>query len=179
MKSITITDKDYHQWVVSLSQRYRHSQIKAAVKVNREMLQFYWSLGRDIVTMKAESRWGSRFLKNLSADLKHQVPDASCFSETNLLYMKNFYFMFSEAKSSQKRAIASNESEFTPQVGEQTSALPIITPQVGEQFDVDIFSVPWGHIKLLIDKFKNNSYIFILCAKATVNSQLTARLSVV
>ena len=28
-----------------------------------------------------------------------------------------------------------------------------ITPQVGEQFEKDIFSLPWGHHKLLIDKF--------------------------
>ena len=36
--------------------RYRQSQIKAAVKVNTEMLKFYWNLGRDIVTLKAEGR---------------------------------------------------------------------------------------------------------------------------
>ncbi|WP_277232981.1 DUF1016 N-terminal domain-containing protein [Phocaeicola salanitronis] len=41
-----------------LSRRYRKSQIKATTHVNSEMLQFYWSLGRDIVTLHAESRWG-------------------------------------------------------------------------------------------------------------------------
>ena len=33
MKQITKTDKDYHQWISSLSRRYRQSQIKAAVKL--------------------------------------------------------------------------------------------------------------------------------------------------
>lgn len=82
------------------------SQIKAAVKVNSEVLRFYWSLGRDIVTLKAESKWGSKLMNNLSRDLKTQVPDATCFSETNLLYMKNFYLL-------------SPLNEFTPQLVEQ------------------------------------------------------------
>ena len=93
-KSINILDQEYIQWIKELSTRYRRSQIKAAVKVNQEMLQFYWELGKDIVEKKAESRWGSGFMKNLSRDLKEVNPDATCFSETNLLYMKNFYLLY-------------------------------------------------------------------------------------
>ena len=48
-KSINILDTDYIQWIKELSLRYRRSQIKAAVKVNQEMLQFYWELGKDIM----------------------------------------------------------------------------------------------------------------------------------
>ena len=106
-KSINILDKDYLQWIKELSSRYRRSQIKASVKVNQEMLQFYWELGRDIVEKKAESRWGSGFMKNLSRDLKEINPDATCFSETNLLYMKNFYILYQPYL------------EITPQVVEQ------------------------------------------------------------
>lgn len=40
--------KDSASWIEELSQRYKHSQIKAAAHVNSEMLQFYWSLGKDI-----------------------------------------------------------------------------------------------------------------------------------
>ena len=90
-KPINILDKDYLQWVKELCKRYRQSQIKAAVKVNTEMLKFYWSLGRDIVALKAEARWGSKFFVNLSRDLKELNPKATCFSPTNLLYMKNFF----------------------------------------------------------------------------------------
>ena len=52
------------------SPRYRKSQIKAAVKVNQEMLTFYWSLGRDIVEMHVEDRWGEKVIDNISIDLK-------------------------------------------------------------------------------------------------------------
>lgn len=78
-KSINILDQDYSLWIQDLSKRYRRSQIKASIKVNGEMLKFYWSLGRDIVAMKAESRWGSKFFKNLSKDLKEANQKATCF----------------------------------------------------------------------------------------------------
>lgn len=45
-KSISILDKDYAHWVEDLSVRYRQSQIRASVKVNRELLRYYWELGR-------------------------------------------------------------------------------------------------------------------------------------
>lgn len=32
-----------------------------------------------------------------------------------------------------------------------------ITPQLGEQIKKDVFSTPWGHHKLLIDKFLNGT----------------------
>ena len=105
MKAINILDKDYCDWLKALSLRYRQSQIKAAVKVNTEMLKFYWNLGRDIVTLKAESKWGSKFLGNLSHDLQEANLEARCFSTTNLLYMTNFYNMYCQY------------FEVTPQVG--------------------------------------------------------------
>ena len=56
--SLKILDKDYKQWVKQIAVRYRGSQIKAAIKVNTEQLRFYWQLGKDIVEMKVEERWG-------------------------------------------------------------------------------------------------------------------------
>ena len=139
-KSINILDKDYIQWIKDLSSRYRRSQIKAAVKVNQEMLQFYWELGKDIVEKKAESRWGSGFMKNLSRDLKEVNPDATCFSETNLLYMKNFYLLYQPYLQITQQAVEQKENA--------------ITQQLVEQIQNDIFSTPWGHHVRIIDKCK-------------------------
>ena len=48
---------EYKQWFADIKSRLRNSQIKAAIKVNSTLLEFYWSLGRDIVKMKAEQAW--------------------------------------------------------------------------------------------------------------------------
>lgn len=80
MADLLTIDKEYSNWIHEVSQRYRKSQIKAAIRVNDEMLRFYWSLGRDIVEMHAESKWGSGFYDNLSRDLQHAIPDTKGFS---------------------------------------------------------------------------------------------------
>ena len=85
----------YNGWLGEISKRYRQSQIKAAVAVNTEMLKFYFGLGHDIVRMEKDQPWGSGFLKRLSVDLKMQLPDAECFSITNLNYIRYFYSLYS------------------------------------------------------------------------------------
>ena len=152
-KPISILDKDYLQWVKGLCMRYRQSQIKAAVKVNTEMLKFYWSLGRDIVTLKAEDRWGSKFFHNLSRDLKEANPSTTCFSPKNLLYMKNFYCMYQPYfEIGQQIADQLGENVILPQLGAKNGSHEI-GQQVADQLENDIFLTPWGHHMLLIDKF--------------------------
>ena len=155
-KSISILDDDYLQWVQDLCNRYRQSQIKAAVKVNKEMLRFYYELGRDISEKKAESRWGSKFFASLSRDLIAQNPGATCFSPTNLLYMRNFYRLYS------------NFLEIAQQPAEQMEGGIIITQQLAEQIQNLIFSVPWGHHMYLIDKCSNNPSEALFYVRETV-----------
>lgn len=152
-KPISILDKDYLRWIQDLNKRYRQSQIKAAVRVNAEMLKFYWSLGRDIVALKAETRWGSKFFQNLSKDLNESNPSASCFSPKNLLYMKNFYCMYLPyVEIGQQVADQFQENIKSAQLGAVNSGLKI-GQQVADYLAHDIFSTPWGHHMLLIDKF--------------------------
>ena len=89
-----IADNSYIEWLSDVKRRFKSSQIKAAVRVNTEMLSFYWSIGRDIVALKAESKWGSGFFNQLSLDLKTAFPDETGFSVTNLKYMKRWYLFY-------------------------------------------------------------------------------------
>ena len=130
MTQLIKTDKTYASWIEELSQRYRKSQIKAATHVNSEMLQFYWSLGKDIVTLRAESRWGDKFIASLSADLRGKLPGVKGLSETSIGYVKRFYLIYNEYFT------------IRPQVG-------------GELQDSAIWRIPWGHHKYIIDKFFN------------------------
>ena len=91
-----IADKDYVKWLSDIKQRLAQSQVKASVKVNTAMLEFYWSLGRDIVQMKVESKWGSGLFNQLSLDMKAMFPNETGFSATNLKYMKRWYSFYAE-----------------------------------------------------------------------------------
>lgn len=93
MKENLVSDARYKEWLKDLSTRYRGSQIKAARSVNREMITFYWSLGRDIVQMDAENVYGSGFYEKLSSDLKGLIPDSRGLSPRNLRYMKRLFLL--------------------------------------------------------------------------------------
>lgn len=132
MSKHLILDKDYTDWIASLSNRYRSAQIKAAVNINREMLSFYLLLGKDIVERQSENKYGTGFFKILSRDLKEAIPEAKCFSERNIYYICRFYKMY---------------KSILPQVGAKSDEA--ILPQS----DAILFAIPWGHHKVLIDKF--------------------------
>lgn len=51
MSRLVKTDKDYASWIEELSLRYKKGQIKAATHVNSEMLQFYWTLEKNIAKL--------------------------------------------------------------------------------------------------------------------------------
>ena len=159
-KAVTIQDKEYLEWIKDLGTRFRRSQIKAAVKVNEEMLRFYWELGHDIVERDAENHYGSRFFSILSHDLKEATSTTSGLSERNIRYAKDFYLLYSQEVGILQQPAAKSDLEDVTKDEEKlqqpaAKSNDTILPQLVEQIKSEIFSVPWGHHMLLIDKCKN------------------------
>ncbi len=50
-----VTD-EYREWIALIKDRIRNSQIKASIKVNRELLELYWHIGEDIVNRQKHSK---------------------------------------------------------------------------------------------------------------------------
>jgi predicted nuclease of restriction endonuclease-like (RecB) superfamily len=105
-------------------------QLKAAVSVNRELLQFYWELGAEIVEKQKSAQWGSGFLKQLSQDLQAEFPELKGFSHRNIKYIKQWYHFFSVHQS----------------IGQQAAAQ--LEPAILEQ----VTSIPWGHNLIIVSK---------------------------
>ena len=97
MSEIRKFDQEYADWINIISRKFKQSQIKAASRVNEEMLIFYWSLGRDIIQQDAQNKYGTGFYKRLSADLRKALPDVKSFSVTNLHYMAWFFELYPDA----------------------------------------------------------------------------------
>lgn len=155
-------DADYMSWLGELKERYRKSQIKAAVKVNSEQLLFNWQLGRDLVVRRAEEHWGAGIVEQVSLDLKAAFPMAKGFSTTNLWNMKKWYEFYSSTAATEKLQQLVGELQ---QFDNKTS---IKLHQVGgviQEQDMDsesglafplMFSfVPWGHHVEIITKCKD------------------------
>lgn len=124
-------DNEYVTWIAELKDRYRSAQTKAAVKVNAEKLLFNWQLGRDLVQKKAEERWGSGVVEQVSLDLKKAFPNADGFSTANLWFMKKWYLFYTQKSSSEKLY------------------------QAGREFPQQFAFVPWRHHVEIISKCKS------------------------
>ena len=140
-------DKDYINWIEELKSRYRSAQIKAAVKVNAEKLRFNWELGRDLVIRKAEERWGSGVVEQVSLDLQAAFPGSKGFSVTNLRYMKQWYLFYSAA------------GEIFHQLGGELQAaesqLNTKPHQADTEFPGILAMIPWRHHIEIIAKCKS------------------------
>lgn len=105
------------------------------MNTSKEMLIFYWGLGRNLEMLKAQYDWGTGSYKAVSDDIKRELPDVKSFSPRNLLYMHQFYRLYST-------------ETITPQVEAQLEEFEI-TPQAVAQ--MNIFMIPWGHHRFIID----------------------------
>ncbi len=99
MSNLIHINKDYAEWFGELKLRIRQSQIKAAVKVNTELLQLYWQLGSDIVEKQKDAKWGDGFLKQLSQDLSAEFPEMKGFSLRNIERIRKWYITYNDVFS--------------------------------------------------------------------------------
>lgn len=157
MSELIKKDKVYKVWIEDISNRFRKSQLKAAVNVNQEMLKFYWTMGRDIVKMSNEAKYGSRFYNTVSSDLKAIFPEIKSFSPTNLKYMRYFYEMYPNAM-----ICKSNSDELDYVVNRQ---------QLADDSNLQlIFCIPWGHHMFLIDKCKGDHQKAFFYVRKTIEN---------
>ena len=124
---LEIFDKDYSGWVQELKERYLTQRLKAHSAVMNYCLEFYWSVGKDIVSKQSENKYGSGFYKRLSLDLQNELPGVKGLSPTNLKYMKYYYELFMEEV--------------------------LIRPQLVDELK----RIPWGHLRCIIDSCKGDA----------------------
>ena len=152
-----LADKEYVEWLADLKRRYRQSQLRAAVKANNEILEYYWNLGRDIVAKKAESKWGSGFFNQLSLDMRAMFPGEKGFSSANLRYMKRWFEFYYQRIVNLHQAGEKIVQRPIEEIGMENRQQPadeirhqvgdIIVHQAGEKLEMPaVFGiVPWKH----------------------------------
>ena len=162
-------DKDYIEWLSDVKTRFRQCQIKASIRVNTTMLEFYWSIGRDLVALRAEERWGAGVVKQFALDMRQAFPDATGFSHTNVKYMKQWYSFYFEqfAKSHQVdgQLTATGKSH---QVGGQFTKEEKGQRFVGQlEMPEALGQVPWKHHVYIVSKCQTLEEAFFYINKIT------------
>ncbi len=120
-----IQSQEYQEFLQSIKNRVRQVQIKASLKVNSELLQFYWELGADIVAKQKDTHWGSGFLTQMSQDLSKEFPTMKGFSKRNLELIRKWYLFYSQDDAIAKQVVS------------------------------QLVEIPWGHNIAIIQKSKS------------------------
>ena len=117
----------YLEFLRVIKTQVQSAQIKAAIAVNTELLKLYWWIGGQIVDKQKEEGWGTGIIGRLAKDLLSEFPGVAGFWRTNLFRMKAWH-----------------------------QAYAIVPQVVGQLTDLPIFSIPWGHNVVLVERLKDN-----------------------
>jgi predicted nuclease of restriction endonuclease-like (RecB) superfamily len=82
-----INSRDYFSVLEDVKTRIKTAQHKAALGANRELMELYWNIGQAII---ANTKYGTKFIENLSRDISLGFPDIRGFSVSNLKNMRQF-----------------------------------------------------------------------------------------
>ncbi len=99
-------DSEYIEWLGELKQRIKNTQIKAALSANKEIIELYWEIGKELYEKQENQGWGNSVVDNLEKDLSSEFPDLKGFSRRNLFYMKGFYSFYKSDFSKVQQLVA-------------------------------------------------------------------------
>jgi len=135
---------DYPRLLTQIRDEVSQAQAKAGQVVNYHLTILYWRIGQIIISEQQKQGWGARVIPRLAVDLKNEFPELKGFSERNIARMTAFC----------------REYPFLPPMGAKSGALDTgttIMPPAGSQLQLAelVFSIPWRHNILLIEKIKD------------------------
>lgn len=149
-------NKDYRNWVKELKQRYLSARLKASIDANRTLLEYYWSLGRDIAAKQYANTYGSAFYKTLSHDLMAELPGEKGFSETNIKNMYYFYNLYSP--------LFTNRLQGVDDLGNENRQHCV------DDLLEEICSIPWFHQQRIVSKCKDDVQKALFFVRKTIQN---------
>jgi len=169
MSKALSNEKVYGDLLIKIKQQVRSIQAKAALAVNTSLIQLYWNLGEMIADNQALFEGRNNYVAQLSKDLQVEFPEITGFSVRNLFYIRKFYQFYSD--SSVQQLVRLNEIEENSVLVQQPVALDKIEMESGSVqqlvalnenslvqqpvgLGTILYSVPWGHHVLILDKVK-------------------------
>ena len=180
MKTPSKTEFDYFAWIADLKQRWRATQIKAAVAVNSALIEFYWDLGRDIAEKYPGKKRDAGFFSKLSVDLRQAIPGATGFSVSNIKYAWHFFELYSGTSYRQQivddksaRGQQAVDSGKVPQVVAESARRnrqQLVGDMKLEQLVGQLVLVPWGHHVQIIDKCKGDRDKALFYVRRTIQN---------
>lgn len=89
-------DKNYNAFLMNMKDHLKTAQIKAALASNRELIMFYWQVGKKLVEKQNFYNCEEKLFEQFSHDMRRAFPEMRGFSVSNLKSMRLFALSYSE-----------------------------------------------------------------------------------
>jgi predicted nuclease of restriction endonuclease-like (RecB) superfamily len=144
---------EYAATLNALKERIHAGRMRAALAVNREVIDLYWSIGRTITERQQAENWGNSVVERLAADLRDAFPDMKGFSPTNIWRMRSFYQAWPSLLPDEP--ILAQPVPELPEQGLAQSRAALLPSQPAQIIPAQVVrELPWGHNVTLIQKVK-------------------------
>ena len=91
MNKLMVNEKNEFDEVASIIETRKRN---AYIKVNEELINMYWDVGKYVSEKVNNSLWGSKTVENLANYIKMKYPNLSGFDRRGIYRMKQFYEMY-------------------------------------------------------------------------------------
>jgi predicted nuclease of restriction endonuclease-like (RecB) superfamily len=150
-KELSLKDQNFTSFVKEIKSKILSSQYEALKAVNKELINLYWDIGKEIVKKQEAFGWGKSVVKNLSEELQKEFVGMKGFSVQNLWNMRQLYLEYKD------------NAKLQPLVGEISWTKNVIIFQkckdiLQREFYIKMV-IKFGWTKdLLINNVENQSY---------------------
>ena len=114
----------YGTFIKEIKELVYRRQYEAMKKVNIELLQLYWEIGKQIDTEQKEKGWGKSVINVLADELQKEFPGVQGFSARNLRCMRSFYVEYSQEAIWQPMVAKLENTILHPMVAELEKSSP-------------------------------------------------------
>ncbi|MBI4515413.1 MAG: DUF1016 domain-containing protein [Deltaproteobacteria bacterium] len=154
-KSAAVGRSDFAALLADVKGRIQAAQTRAVLAVNAELVRLYWDIGRIIADRQRREGWGAAVIPRLAKELKNELPELKGFSERNIDRMIAFYRAYPDPARFSPPAVAKLlPQEEVPQVVAKSST-QIVQGAPAQMPDALLWSVPWAHHVVLMEKVKD------------------------
>ena len=165
---MNIENNNFITFVKEIKSKIVSSQYEALKAVNKELINLYWEIGKNIVEKQEQFAWGKSVVKNLSDELRKEFVGMRGFSVQNLWNMRQFYLEYNE------------NSKLQPLVGEISwTKNVVIFQKCKDDFEREFYikaTMKFGMTKdVLINHIENQSYEKFLLNQTNFDNTLVEK----
>ena len=129
------------------------------LSVNRELIQLYWDIGRDIVERQDREGWGKNVVDRIADDIQKAFPGLRAFRPCNVWRMRAFYLAYRRESGN---SVHKRVTELDARSGRRWH----------------VADIPWGHNQTLLFKLKDQAQRLWYAAKTVEHGWSRAVLTV-